>query len=189
MGLLAGKVDPRAARRLTLTAVLLLAAGAGAALIFTFAPGVLGDYGARLRSIANPGRFLLDRQREWGSGLAAIRAHPLFGHPDAPNPYNLVFGLAAVSGIPILIPFAGMLGAAFRSGWRALLLPERAALAAGLLGAGIALLVTGVGESSLGARVTPAAMATLGVLSGLGRENAAQEPRSTLRSSRMRTPS
>ena len=41
-------------------------------------------------------------------------------------------------------------------------------LAVGLLGAAIALLVTGIGEATLGARLTPPAFVTLGLLAGLG---------------------
>jgi len=175
MGLMAGKIDPRRGRWLAGAAWILLAAAVAAAVGLAAAGGALGDYGARLRSLADPPGLLHDRGREWTQGLASIGAHPLFGDPEAANPYNLILGLAAVSGLPILIPFGALVIAAFRGGSSALETAATRAPALGLLGASIGLLVTGMGESSLGARVTPAAMATLGLLTGLG--TAATTPR------------
>lgn len=168
MGLLGGKADRRGARRLIVAGIVIVLVGAGLALGLAFAPGVPGEVSARLRSIANPAELFAGRREEWAEGLATIAAHPLFGHPEAPNPYNVALGLAGMSGLPILALFAALIVAAFRSGLQALNRREAAAPAAGLLAAVIALLVTGMGESSLGARVMPAAFATLGVLSGLG---------------------
>jgi hypothetical protein len=177
MGLLAGKFDPRRGRRLAAIAGILAAAAVAAAIGLHAAGGAAGDLGARVRSFADPLGFLHGREREWRQGLASIGAHPLFGDPDAPNPYNLVLGLAAVSGLPILIPLAGMVTAAVRNGMRARAVANTWAPAVGLLGALIALLVTGIGESSLGARVTPAAMVTLGLLTGLGSASQTRRPR------------
>jgi O-antigen ligase len=167
MGLLAGKVHRRGARLLLGAAGLLVALALVAAVLLGVAGGPLATYGERLRAMS-PGELLASRSADWQKGLATIQAHPLFGQPDGPNPYNLFLGLAAESGMPTWIPWLAILALAAGAAWRAIrsgsaLAPH----AVGLLGAMIGLLVTGIGESSLGARLTPPAMVSLGLTAGL----------------------
>ncbi len=116
----------------------------------------------------NPGALFASRSADWQRGIATIQAHPLFGQPDGPNPYNLFLGLAAESGLPVWLPWLAILALAAGTGLRALRAGSVAAPhAVGLLGAMIGLLVTGIGEASLGARITPPAMLSLGLASGL----------------------
>jgi hypothetical protein len=169
MGLVAGKVDRRRARQLLLGAALLLALALLAILLLhvRFAGGPLAPYAERLRSMS-PGALLASRLADWQQGIATIKAYPFFGKPDGPNPYNLFLGLAAQSGLPVWIPWLGILGLAAAAGRRAIRAGGPAApLAVGLLGGMIGLLVTGIGESSLGARLTPPALLSLGLTTGL----------------------
>jgi hypothetical protein len=169
MGIAAGKLDRRAGRRLLILAGAILVLAVTLAIVLASAGEIPGAYAARARSIISAD-LLAGRRSEWGIGLATMRAHPVFGLPEAVNPYNLILGLAAVSGIPILFPFVALLVAAARGARRALGRGDVASgvAAVGLLGAVIGLLVTGIGEASLGARLTPPSMITLGLLAGLG---------------------
>jgi hypothetical protein len=169
MGLVASKLDRRRGAGLLLLAGLGLGLAILAALVLTATGETLGAYAARLRSLLSAD-LLADRRSDWQSGLATVRAHPIFGLPDARNPYNILLGLAAVSGLPILVLFATLIGIGVRSGLRALRESRSAAapVAVGLFGSVIGLLVTGIGEASLGTRLTPPVMVTLGLLAGLG---------------------
>ena len=167
MGLVAGKVDRRGARFLLLIAGVLIVLAILAMLVFSVAGGPLAPYGERLRTMS-PGALLASRSADWQKGIATISAYPLFGQPDGPNPYNLFLGLAAESGLPLWIPWIAILALAAGAGLRALGAGSPVApLAAGFLGAMIGLVVTGIGEASLGARLTPPAMLSLGLTTGL----------------------
>ena len=168
MGLLARKAGRPGAGRLL--ALALLAAGMaimGAVLLVV--PGSpLAPFGERLRELS-PASLLAARRADWLAALRVIGSHPLFGQMDAPNAYNLFLGLAAQSGLVILIPFLALLGSGLKSGAQVLrargpLAPE----AVGLMGAVIGLCVTGIGESTLGSRLTPSAFLLLGLLQGTG---------------------
>jgi len=169
MGVIAIKVDRHAARRLIGLALVLAAGGALAGLVLGGGTSPLATaYGDRLGSLMRLDLFA-DRRAEWARGLAAVRAHPWCGDPAAPNPYNLALGVAATSGLPALLCFGALAIASISQGLRVAGRRDRESLGAvGLLGATIALLVTGIGESTLGARLTPPAFATLGLLLGLG---------------------
>ena len=152
--------------RLLALALVLVAFGALGALLLVAPGSPLAPFGERLRAL-DPGSLLLARRADWGGAVATIKSHPLFGQPDAPNAYNLFLGLAAQSGLPVLGFFLALLGATWAAGRKALagpLAPE----AVGLIGSTIGLLVTGIGESTLGARLTPPAFLLLGLLAGLG---------------------
>lgn len=172
MGWVSIKADRRLARRFLLLAGGLLFLGLFVALAGAFLTPDGGEfaraYAGRLGSLAR-GDLFADRAADWRKGVDAVRTHPWFGHPAAPNPYNLALALAAASGLPALFLFAGLTVAAIRNGLRVaaaggIALP----LAVGLLGAVFATLTTGIGESTLGARLTPPAFATLGLLVGIG---------------------
>jgi hypothetical protein len=170
MGLIAIKTDRGAAVRLIALALVLAAAGGLAVVVLGGSGSPLASaYGDRLGSLAHGG-LLADRRAEWGRGLAVIGAHPVLGDPQAPNPYNLALGVAATSGLPALVLFAGFVLASTWGGLVAAWRSDRgeSIFAVGLLGAVIALLVTGIGEATLGTRLTPPAFATLGLLAGLG---------------------
>ncbi len=170
MGVIAIKTDRGAGRRLVALALVL---AAGAALVLLGLDGGAGPrasaYADRLGSLTRLDLFA-DRRAEWARGVAALRAHPWFGDPIAPNPYNLALGLAATSGLPAVLCFGAFaiasLARGLRAAWRSPA-PE-SVCAVGLLGAAIALLVTGIGEATLGTRLTPPVFATLGLLAGLG---------------------
>jgi O-antigen ligase len=169
MGLLAIKADRRLARYLLALALIL---ALGAALAYAVLVAVGGEtaraFGDRLGSLLGSD-FLAGRATDWRRGATAVRAHPWFGHPAAPNPYNLALGLAATSGLPALALFVWFVVASLARGSRALARGGReASLAVGLFGAVLALLVTGLGESTLGTRLTPPIFATLGLLAGMG---------------------
>ena len=122
----------------------------------------------RLHSLVGPDLFA-ERADEWRLGVTAVREHPWFGRPAAPNPYNLTLDLAAKSGLPALLLFAWLVASSLASGIRATAGSDATSpLALGLFGAAVAMLVTGVGESTLGARMTPTVFATLGLLAGIG---------------------
>ena len=171
MGVVALGSDRRVGRRLLMLAAALLAGGvlAVAARETGFGDGEFARaYGDRLHSLARLDLFA-DRAEEWRLGVSSIREHPWFGQPSAPNPYNLALDLAAKSGLPALLLFGWFVAASLASGIRATARSDAASpLALGLIGAVVAVLVTGVGESTLGARMTPTAFATLGVLAGIG---------------------
>ena len=171
MGVVALGSDRRVGRRLLLLAAALLAGGV---LAFAALATGLGDgefaraYGDRLHSLAGLDLFA-DRTEVWRLGMASVREHPWFGRPAAPNPYNLALDLAAKSGLPALLLFAWFVASSLATGIRATARGDAASpLALGLFGAAVAVLVTGVGESTLGARMTPAVFASLGVLAGIG---------------------
>jgi O-antigen ligase len=169
MGLVAIKADRALARRL-LALALILAVGTALAAILLLAAGgeTARAFGDRLGSLRGPA-LIADRALEWQRGVMAVRAHPWFGHPTAPNPYNLALGLAATSGLPALALFVWFVAACLARGWRAVGRADREShLAVGLLGAVFALLATGIGESTLGARLSPPVFATLGLLAGMG---------------------
>jgi hypothetical protein len=129
-------------------------------------------YGDRVRSLVGPDLFS-DRAEAWRLGVEAVRAHPWIGRPDAPNPYNLALDLAAKSGLAALVLFGCFVASGLASGIRAAMRNDAVApFALGLCGAAIALLVTGVGESTLGARLTPVVFTTLGLLAGVGKHGA-----------------
>jgi O-antigen ligase len=141
-------------------------------------PGVPEAYVGRLRSLGGDQLFG-DRAREWQTGLDAIRHRLIFGHPAASNCYNLLLQLAARSGLLILLPFSMLLGCAFSRQFRALRASRGDPLAAGLAGALVGMLVTGVGESSLGLRVMPVAMTVIGLsvaLASVAREASKAPP-------------
>ncbi len=169
MGLAALKAERGIARRLFgLAGVVLLGGALTAAGLAELGGDAFAAYSGRLRTLATLD-ILADRRADWQLGVSAIRTHPWFGSPTAPNPYNLILALAATSGLPVLVPFALLVISAIASGLATVARGGAAALlAVGFLGALIALLVAGMGESTLGARLTPPAFTALGLLSGLG---------------------
>jgi len=167
MGVLGRKVDPRGSRRLLVLAGGVVGCAALGAAVLVLAPGPLAGLGHRLRELT-PAALLTSRQSDWLTGIKTIAMHPLFGQPDAPNPYNLILGLASTSGWPILLLFGAVVVAAVRSGWRAIGRGSFGPEAVGLMGALVGFLVTGIGESSLGARLVPPTFLLLGLLGGLG---------------------
>ncbi len=169
MGLLGFKIDRRLGTRLLVLALVLIGAAVVGALVLGAVGGDTGRaYADRLGSLGGLG-ILGDRRADWALGIESIAEHPLFGRLDPRNPYNIVLGLAVASGLPILVPFLWLVFVAMASGAKA---PrgggDRAIEALGLTGAIVALLVTGMGESTLGSRLTPPAFASLGLLAGLG---------------------
>ncbi len=139
--------------------------------------GLPAPYAERFGSLGSVG-VLSDRSEEWGRAAEVLARSPLFGELDAPNAYNLVLGLASRSGWPILLPFVWLVAAALlacvraRRGWAG-------GIAPGVAGAVVALLVTGVGEASLGARVMPEAMAIFGIAAATHHAAAGAEVRAT----------
>jgi hypothetical protein len=168
MGILGCKVAPRGGKGLVGLALGVAGLGVAGALILRL-PGIPGGaLGERLRELT-PASLFAARRADWGNGLRTIRAHPWFGQPDGPNAYNLFLGLAATSGLPILLAWGAVLWNACASGLRTLRLRSAAAPEAiGLIGAVIGLLVTGIGEATLGARLMPPAFLILGLLQGSG---------------------
>jgi hypothetical protein len=163
--LVAWRGGSRSARAVAVT---LAALGFGGVLVVVAdvsLPGVPESYMRRLSSLGSAGLFA-DRAEEWGRAFPVLRSSPIVGRPDAPNCYNILLGLASQSGLPILIPFVWLVVAGFRGALRGLV--EHTGLAAGLVGAIIGLLVTGIGESSLGARVMPEVGLLIGMTVGLG---------------------
>jgi hypothetical protein len=168
MGLLGRKVAPGGARRLLGLCALLLALSILGAAVLVFPGSPLWALGERLRELT-PRDLLAARRADWQVGIETIRSHPIFGQPDAPNPYNLFLGLAATSGLPILAPWGALLGCAWAAGLRAIREQSGTAVAAvGLAGAAIGLVATGIGESTLGSRLAPPAFLFLGLLQGVG---------------------
>ena len=168
MGLLACKLTGPGSRRLLFLALALLGVGLAGLTLFLIPGSPLAAHRDVLDRLS-PAALIAARRADWGAGLATIQARPLFGQPDAPNAYNLFLGLGATSGILAPILFLILLVAGGRSGLRAL--RERrptAPEAIGLTGAMLGLVVTGIGEATLGARLTPPAFLLLGLWSGLG---------------------
>jgi hypothetical protein len=168
MGLLACKLTPPAGRKLLWLAVGILGLAGIGAILLVIPGSPLAPYGERIRQLS-PASLIAARRADWGAGIETIRAHPLFGQPDAPNAYNLFLGLGATSGVLAPLLFSGLVVAAGRSGLRAVrehrvTAPETI----GLFGAILGLLVTGMGEATLGARLTPPAFLFLGLWCGLG---------------------
>jgi O-antigen ligase len=164
LGCLLGSERRRIASVLLVGMLILAAAAALVALSGWSPPGVPAAYVERLGTLARSGLFA-DRSEEWQRALPVLRSAPLFGSPAAPNCYNLILGLASRHGLPILVPFAALVAMAMMGAWRGR--GRQRGAAAGVLGALAGLLVTGIGEASLGARVMPEAMAVLGAGSAL----------------------
>lgn len=165
--------EPSRRLRLLTAAALVVGVSVVTALAIGSGDGELARaYADRLRSLTGPHVFA-DRAGAWSIGVEAVRAHPWFGWPGAPNPYNLALDLAATSGVPALLLFGWFAASSLAGGIRVAVRGDtRAPLALGLCGAVVALLVTGIGESTLGARMTPAVFASLGVLAGIGEREA-----------------
>jgi O-antigen ligase len=168
MGLLACKLTAPGRRRLLGLALGLLGIGLLGAALLSIPGSPLAGHGDLVHRLS-PAALIDARRADWGAGIAAMKAHPWFGQLAAPNPYNLFLGLGAGSGALAPLLFLGVLVAAGRSGFRAVrdgraTAPE----AIGCFGAALGLLVTGIGEASLGARLTPPAFLVLGLWCGLG---------------------
>jgi hypothetical protein len=143
-------------------ATLLLSIAAAASLATGWLPDFVPPrYAHRFLSLGGRGLFA-SRLQEWTVGLQAVIASPLWGDQGTPNSYNLILGVASRSGLPALLPLAwlvvsALIGSLKRSR------SEDWIWSAGIVGSIVGLLVTGIGESSLGIRVMPVAMACLGI--------------------------
>ena len=120
---------------------------------------------ARLRSLVSRDLFS-DRMPPWSSALSVLEKHPLFGDPQAPNSYSLFLGLASRSGWLALAFFLVAVFASVKDFFSPAFDSACKPLALGLVGGVIGFLVTGIGESSLGTRMTPLFFTVLGLLAG-----------------------
>ncbi len=125
-------------------------------------PGLPAAYSRRLASLSSS-NLLGDRAVEWQRGLSALRAAPWTGQLDAPNCYNLFLQLGARGGWFLLVAMIVWMGAQVTV---ALAQLRQRPYVAGGLGAVVGLWITGLGESSLGARVVPEAALVFGYLAG-----------------------
>jgi hypothetical protein len=103
-----------------------------------------------------------DRTTAWSVAFVPLRDSPVFGDLRTPNCYNLLLGIASLSGWPALLLWLGAIVACIQGLWRYPRQVFANPLAVGLVGGLIAFLITGIGESSLGEWVSPVFFTVLG---------------------------
>lgn len=121
----------------------------------------------RFRSLFSS-ELLADRAPAWSSALSILANHPLFGDAEAPNCYNLFLMIASRSGWPALALFLLAILTCTKHHFSSAFATIHEPLALGFVAGIIGFLITGIGESSLGTRMTPLFFTVMGLLAGTG---------------------